>query len=51
VLVAMPDTSGKQDKTRPALVISSERNNQRLQDAIVAVITSTTVHAKMSCFS
>jgi mRNA interferase MazF len=27
-------------------VVSSDHNNLRLQDAIVAVITSTTVHAK-----
>ena len=47
VLVAVPDTSGKPGKTRPALVVSSDHNNQRLQDAIVAVITSTTVHAKL----
>jgi mRNA-degrading endonuclease toxin of MazEF toxin-antitoxin module len=37
VLVAVPDTSGKPGKTRPALVVSSDHNNQRLQDAIVAV--------------
>jgi mRNA-degrading endonuclease toxin of MazEF toxin-antitoxin module len=47
VLVALPDTSGKPRKTRPALVVSSDHNNQRLQDAIVAVITSTTVHARL----
>src|SRR5260370_24858068 len=43
----MPDTSGKPGKTRPALVVSSDHNNQRLQDVIVAVITSTTIHAKL----
>src|SRR6266404_312420 len=47
VLLPVPDTSGKPGKTRPALVVSSDHNNQRLQDAIVAVITSTTVHAKL----
>src|SRR5271156_1284925 len=47
VLVAVPDISGKPGKTRPTLVVSSDRNNQRLQDAIVAVITSTTRHAKL----
>jgi mRNA interferase MazF len=47
VLVAVPDTSGKPGKTRPALVVSSDYNNQRLQDAIVAIITSTTLHAKL----
>ncbi len=47
VLVAVPDTSGMPGKVRPALVVSSDRNNRRLQDAIVAVITSTTVRAKL----
>ncbi len=47
VLVVVPDTSGKPGKTRPALVVSSDRNNRRLQHAIVAVVTSTTVHAKL----
>ncbi len=47
VLVPLPDTSGKPGKTRPALVVSSDFNNQRLQDAIVAVITSTTMRAKL----
>jgi mRNA-degrading endonuclease toxin of MazEF toxin-antitoxin module len=47
VLVSVPDTSGKPGKTRPALVVSSDHNNRRLQDAIVAVITSTKVHAQL----
>ena len=37
VLVRVPDTSGLPGKTRPALVVSSDLNNQRLQDVIVAV--------------
>jgi mRNA interferase MazF len=47
VLVSVPDTSGRPGKTRPVLVVSSDHNNQRLQDAIVAVITSTTSRAKL----
>src|SRR5713101_3484033 len=42
VLVPVPDTSGSPGKLRPALIVSSNRNNQRLQDVIVAVITRTT---------
>jgi mRNA interferase MazF len=45
VLVSVPDTSGAPGKTRPVLVVSSDTNNSRLQDAIVAVITSTTLRA------
>jgi mRNA interferase MazF len=47
ILVPVPDTSGKPGKARPALVVSSDHNNQRLQDAIIAIITSTTVRAKV----
>ena len=47
VLLPVPDTSGKRGKVRPALVVSSDHNNQRLQDAIVAVITGTTHRAKL----
>jgi len=48
VLVPVPDTSGLPGKTRPVLVVSTDLNNQRLQDAIVAVITSTTSRAKLA---
>jgi mRNA interferase MazF len=47
VLVPVPDTSGLPGKNRPVLVVSSDLNNHRLQDAIVAVITSTTSRAKL----
>ncbi len=47
VLVPVPDTSGLPGKIRPVLVVSSNINNHRLQDAIVAVITSTTSRAKL----
>lgn len=46
VLVLVPDTSGTSGKIRPVLVVSSDYNNKRLQDAIVAVITSTTQRAQ-----
>jgi mRNA interferase MazF len=47
VLVPLPDTSGAPGKIRPVLVVSSDHNNQRLQDIIVAVITSTTKRAAL----
>jgi mRNA interferase MazF len=47
VLVAVPDTSGRPGKVRPALVVSSDANNRRLQDVVVVMITSTTVRAKL----
>jgi mRNA-degrading endonuclease toxin of MazEF toxin-antitoxin module len=47
VLVRVPDTSGQLGKTRPALVMSSDFNNGRLQDVIVAVITGPTSRAKL----
>jgi mRNA-degrading endonuclease toxin of MazEF toxin-antitoxin module len=47
VLVPVPDTSGQAGKPRPVLVVSSDHNNRRLQDVIVAVITSTTSRAKL----
>jgi mRNA interferase MazF len=45
VLVPVPFTSGTGSKTRPVLVIQADHNNRRLQDTIVAVITSTTRRA------
>jgi mRNA interferase MazF len=47
VPVPVPDTSGAPGKTRAALVVSSDHNNRRLQDAIVAVITGTTSRARL----
>jgi mRNA interferase MazF len=47
VLLPVPDTSGLPGKIRPALIVSSDRNNQRLQDVIVAVITTTTKRAQL----
>ena len=47
VLVAVPHSSGQPGKIRPALVVQSDRNNQRVQDTIVALITTTTRRAQL----
>lgn len=47
VLVSVPFTSGTASKTRPVLVVQADHNNRRLQDTIVAVITSTTRRASL----
>ncbi len=47
VLVPVPFTSGSGSKTRPVLVVQTDHNNHRLQDTIVAVITSTTRRATL----
>jgi mRNA-degrading endonuclease toxin of MazEF toxin-antitoxin module len=39
VIVAFPYISGGGGKKRPALVVQCDRNNQRLQNTIVAMIT------------
>ncbi len=39
VIVALPYVSGAGGKNRPALIIQGDRNNQRLQNTIVAMIT------------
>lgn len=40
VLIDFPFSAGGGSKVRPALVVQSDRNNLRLQDTIVAIITS-----------
>lgn len=47
VLVPVPFTSGSGSKMRPVLVVQTDHNNRRLQDTIVAVITSTTRRASL----
>lgn len=42
VIVAFPFVTGGGGKNRPALVIQCDRNNQRLQNTIVAMITGNT---------
>jgi mRNA interferase MazF len=41
ILVPLPFTSGTGGKVRPALVVQSDHNNQRLINTIVAMITET----------
>ncbi len=45
VLVDFPFATGSGTKVRPSLVIQCDRNNARLQDTIVAIITSNTTRA------
>ena len=46
VLVNYPFASGVGRKVRPAVVIQCDRNNVRLDNTIIAQITSRTRHAK-----
>lgn len=39
VIVQFPYTDGRQGKNRPALVVQCDRNNGRLRNTIVAMIT------------
>jgi mRNA interferase MazF len=45
VLVNFPFSSGAGSKLRPAVVVQIDRNNQRLTNTIVAMITRTTHRA------
>ena len=45
VLTHVRFSSGPGGKVRPALIVQSDHNNQRLQDTIVALITSKTHRA------
>lgn len=45
VLVDFPFATGGGTKVRPSLVVQSDRNNVRLQDTIVAIITSNMARA------
>jgi mRNA interferase MazF len=47
VLATLPFTDLSASKIRPALVVQSDRNNQRLEDVILAMITRTTHRATM----
>ncbi|WP_425397524.1 type II toxin-antitoxin system PemK/MazF family toxin [Aeoliella sp.] len=42
VLVQFPFSSGSGSKLRPALVVQSDKNNQRLKNVILAPLTTTT---------
>ena len=45
VLLAFPFSDGSGTKIRPALVVQSDRNNRRLTNTIVAMISSATQRA------
>lgn len=45
ILTHVKFSSGPGGKVRPALVVQSDHNNQRLRDTIIALITRTTHHA------
>ncbi|HVW01863.1 MAG TPA: type II toxin-antitoxin system PemK/MazF family toxin [Planctomycetaceae bacterium] len=45
VLAELPFTDGSGSKVRPALVVQNDANNRRLQDVILALITSKTDRA------
>ena len=45
VLADLPFTDRTGSKIRPALVIQNDRNNSRLEDVILALITRTTSRA------
>jgi mRNA interferase MazF len=46
VIVAFPYVTGGAGKNRPALVVQCDRDNQRLSNTIVAMITGNTRHAQ-----
>ena len=45
ILADLPFADRSGSKVRPALVVQSDKNNSRLDDVILAVITRTTVRA------
>lgn len=45
VLAELPYSDRSGSKMRPALVVQCDRNNQRLDDVILAMITSSTLRA------
>jgi mRNA interferase MazF len=47
VLATLPFTDLSGSKVRPALVVQCDRNNQRLDDVILAMITRSTQRATM----
>ncbi len=47
VLADLPYSDGTGSKVRPALVVQNDLNNRRLQDVILALITSATHRASL----
>ena len=45
ILADLPFSDRTGSKVRPALVVQNDRNNARLEDVIVAMITRTTARA------
>lgn len=45
ILAELPYSDASGSKVRPALVVQNDSNNRRLQDVIVALITSSTARA------
>lgn len=45
ILVSFPFSDGSGAKVRPSLVVQNDRDNRRLQNTVVAMITGNTVHA------
>lgn len=45
VIVQFPYVDGRRGKNRPALVVQNDRDNRRLAQTIVAMITGNTRHA------
>jgi len=48
VIVDFPYTDGNASKVRPALVVQNDRDNDRLRDTVVALITGNTSRASES---
>ncbi len=45
VIVDFPYTDGRESKVRPALVVQNDKDNARLRDTVVALITGNISHA------
>jgi mRNA interferase MazF len=48
VIVEFPYTDGRRGKNRPALIVQNDRDNQRLTNTIVAMISGNVRHAAES---
>lgn len=45
VIVEFPYSDGRRGKNRPALIVQNDRDNRRLTNAVVAMISGNTLHA------
>lgn len=48
VIVEFPYTDGQRGKNRPALVVQNDRDNRRLTNTVVAMVSGNTRHAAES---